>query len=270
MGQDHSEHADIPVIILCGGLGTRLRQETESRPKPMVEIGTRPILWHIMKTYSFHGFRHFILCLGYKGNMIREYFLNYHAYNSDFTTRLGQPDDIVFHDGFDEREWRVTLAETGLHTMTGGRVGRVAQYVESDVFCLTYGDGVGDIDLTAAMEFHRSHDKMVTMTGVHPPGRFGELEVNGDEQVTDFNEKPQTTAGFINGGYMILDRAFLDQYVTTDEDLVLEQEPLRGVADDGQLMMYAHDGYWQPMDTYREYKLLNGLWSRDEAPWKVW
>lgn len=264
------DHARIPVVILCGGLGTRLREETESRPKPMVEIGDRPILWHIMKTYSAHGFRHFILCLGYKGNSIREYFLNYHAYNADFTTTLGTPEQIEFHQPLDEGDWRVTLVETGLNTMTGGRVGRVARYIDSDVFCLTYGDGVGDIDLSAELAFHRQHGKLVTMTGVHPPGRFGELEVGEDQLVTDFNEKPQTTAGFINGGYMIANREFLDRYLSTDERLVLEQEPLRGVADDGELMMWAHDGYWQPMDTYREYKLLNDLWARGQAPWKVW
>ena len=260
-----------PVIILCGGLGSRLHEETDFRPKPMLEIGGRPILWHIMKLYAAHGFREFILCLGYKGHMIKEFFLNYRAYQSDFTLHLGNSHQIEYHSGADEEEdWRVTLVETGQDAQTGTRVARVGRYVQGEIFCLTYGDGLGDVDLTRLLEFHRKHGKIGTVTGVRPPGRFGELEIDPKGQAVQFNEKPQVAEGIINGGFFVFQRTFLDRYLDDRNDLVLEQGPLQSLARDGELMVYPHEGFWQPMDTYREFKILNELWTAGKAPWRVW
>ncbi len=259
-----------PVMILCGGMGTRLREETEIRPKPMMEIGGRPILWHIMKYYAAFGFHHFILCLGYKGHMIKEYFLNYRAYQSDFSVQLdhaSQP--IEYHASGREDDWRVTLVDTGLTAQTGARVTRAGRYVREETFCLTYGDGLSDIDLKALMAFHRGHGKIGTVTGVRPTGRFGELEVDGAGRATQFNEKPQATGGVINGGFFVFQRAFL-QRLSDHDDTVLEQGPLQSLATEGELMVYSHEGFWQPMDTYREYKMLNDCWAGGQAPWKVW
>lgn len=256
------------VVILCGGKGTRLREETEYRPKPMLPIGQQPILWHIMKLYAHYGHKEFVLCLGYKGQTIKDYFLNYHFLNRDLTLHLGEKREVVFHHASEESDWKVTLADTGEDTMTGARLKRVEKYVEGDLFMMSYGDGVGDINLHDLLTFHKSHGKMVTLTGVRPPGRFGELVTN-DHLVTEFNEKPQTTTGMINGGFFVFSRTFF-KYLTDEPDLILEQSPLRRAAADGQLMCYRHDGFWQPMDTFREFELLNHLWKTNQAPWKVW
>lgn len=260
----------IPVMILCGGMGTRLREETELRPKPMMEIGGKPMLWHIMKLYAFYGFREFILCVGYKGHVIKEYFLNFRAYQSDFTIHLANSHEIQYHTTPEEDIWRVTLAETGETAQTGARVRRAGRYITSDAFCLTYGDGVGNIDLRKLMAFHRSHGKIGTVTGVRPPGRFGELEMDPSGCVVQFNEKVQVGGGVINGGFFVFQRSFLDRFLEDRENLVLEQEPLRELARSGELMVYPHEGFWQPMDTSREYRFLNELWNANNAPWKVW
>ncbi len=265
-----SHHEKIPVMILCGGMGTRLREETEVRPKPMIEIGEKPLLWHIMKLYAFYGLSEFILCLGYKGHMIREYFLNYKMRLSDLTVQLGMPEAIRYHTDHAEEDWRVTLVDTGQTAQTGARVARAGKYVHNDVFCLTYGDGVSDINIEALLRFHRSHGKIGTITGVRPPGRFGELRMGSDGLATQFNEKPQVSEGIINGGFLVFQREFLERYIEDKDDLVLEQAPLQRLAMDGQLMVYSHQGFWQPVDTYREMRLLQKLWETGEAPWKVW
>lgn len=256
------------VVILCGGKGTRLREETEYRPKPMLPIGRQPILWHIMKLYAHYGHKDFVLCLGYKGQSIKDYILNYRYLNSDFTVRLGEKNEVVFHNPSDESDWTVTLADTGEDTMTGARLKRVEKYIRGDVFLMSYGDGVGDVNLRGLIEFHKQHGKLVTLTGVRPPGRFGELGTS-DHLVTEFNEKPQTTDGVINGGFFVFSRKFFD-YLSDDPNLVLEQSPLRRAAADKQLMCFHHEGFWQPMDTFREFELLNHLWETNQAPWKVW
>lgn len=257
-------------MILCGGQGTRLREHTEVRPKPMVEIGGRPILWHIMKLYAHHGITDFILCLGYKANMIKEYFLNYEAMNLDFTVELGKPHGIRFHDRkHGEAGWKVTLAYTGDMTMTGGRIRQAARYLEKDeTFCVTYGDGVADVDLGAALKFHRKHRRLATLTGVRPPSRFGEIEVSGT-RVTQFCEKSQVGGGMISGGFFFFEPGFLD-YIPEDRDCFLEREPFEKCVSNGELQLYEHNGFWQCMDTYRDWELLERLWQSDKAPWKVW
>ena len=256
------------VVILCGGLGTRLREETDVKPKPMVEVGGRPILWHIMKGYAAQGFNEFVLCLGYKGEKIKEYFLNYEAMNSDFTIRLGQPEQVDFHRRHTERDWKVTLADTGAAAMTGARVAKVARYVDGDEFMLTYGDGVSDVDVNALLAFHRKHGKVATVTGVRPPSRFGELILDGTK-VSEFSEKPLVTAGHINGGFFVFQRQFFD-YVSTDDSCILEKAPLERCAKDGQLEMFPHEGFWQCMDTFRDMQLLQKEWDSGKAPWKNW
>jgi glucose-1-phosphate cytidylyltransferase len=260
--------ADIPVVILCGGRGTRLREETEYRPKPMIEVGGRPIVWHIMRIYAHHGFNRFLLCLGYMGIVIKQYFLNYRTIANDFTVTLGQPPNVALVDEDDDVDWTVTLAETGLNTMTGARVKRVEKYLNGDTFMLTYGDGLADIDIGALLRFHRQAGRLVTVTGIHPPSRFGEMYVSGN-LVTKFTEKPQVSEGVVNGGFFVCERSFLD-YLSADESCVLEQDPLKRVAADGQLAVYMHEGFWQCMDTFREYELLTRLWEEDRAPWRVW
>jgi len=255
------------VVILCGGLGTRLREETEFRPKPMVEIGGRPILWHIMKIYAHSGFREFVLCLGYRGNMIKEYFLNYEAMNNDFTICLGTESRIRYNGLHTEQGFEVTLADTGLNTMTGGRVKKIADYLHEDLFMLTYGDGVGDIDIPRLLEFHKSHGKLATVTTVTPSSRFGMIDSNSIGRVMHFEEKPKTSAR-ASAGFFILNRRVLD-YITGD-DCIFEREPLERLANEGQLMAYQHEGFFYAMDTYREYEYLNQLWNSDKAPWKVW
>jgi glucose-1-phosphate cytidylyltransferase len=235
----------------------------------MVEIGGRPILWHLMKWYSHYGLREFVLCLGYKGYQIKDFFLNYEARVNDFTVRLGRDSGVEFHSNHPEDGWEVTLAETGESAMTGARVRRARRYLDKSPFCLTYGDGLGDVDLPALLRFHRSHERLATVTGVRPPGRFGELQLEG-RRVAAFAEKPQVTEGFINGGFFVVEPAFLDRYLNDRDDLVLEREPLQQLAADGELMIWPHQGFWQPMDTYREWKILDDLWQSGHAPWKVW
>ncbi len=255
------------VVILCGGAGTRLREETEYRPKPMVAIGDKPILWHVMKIYSSFGFNDFILCLGFKGNVIRDYFLQYDISNSDVTVDMGT-NQIVRHSTFhDEDLWRVTLAETGLETMTGGRVKRIAKYIDEDTFMVTYGDGVGNIDIPSLLRFHREMGRIATVTGVRPVARFGELYLSGD-LVQRFQEKPQVEEGWINGGFFVFQRKIFD-YIDRDETL-LEREPLARLAAEGELAVYRHEGYWRCMDTVRDMEFLNEEWVCDNPPWAVW
>ena len=263
-----------PVMILCGGLGTRLHEESDVKPKPMVMIGDRPILWHIMKTYAAHGLKEFIVCLGYKGHVIKNYFLNYKTRSADFTVALRDPERIEYHNHPHnhsiEEDWRVTLAETGEHSQTGARIRLAGQrYVKTDCFFVTYGDGLGDVNITALLAFHRAHGKIGTITGVRPPGRFGEMRASADGCVHEFNEKPQVSDGLINGGFLVFQREFLDRYLRARDDEILEQEPLKRLASDGQLMVYQHGGFWQPMDTYREVKILNELWASGQAPWSI-
>jgi glucose-1-phosphate cytidylyltransferase len=259
------------VMILCGGLGTRLREETEYRPKPMVEIGGRPILWHIMKTYAAHGFKDFVLCLGYKGAMIKEYFLNYETLNNDFTLTLGGSKKIKFHNAHTEEGWRITFVETGAATMTGARVRRALPYITSENFALTYGDGVADIDVKSELAFHKKHGRQATVAAVRAPSRFGEMVIGELENVSDFHEKPDAASGRINGGFFILKRDGLEKYLpASDDNLIWERQPLEKLAQKKELKAFQHDGFWQPMDTYREFELLNKLWSEEKAPWKIW
>ena len=259
------------VVILCGGKGSRLREETEFRPKPMLPIGNRPILWHIMKTYAAQGHKDFILCLGYKGDMIRDYFRNYLWMASDVTVSLGRPPSVVFHNRHDEEDWNVTLVDTGEDTLTAGRIQRIRRYLDAESeFLLTYGDGVGNVDVNAAIAFHRQHGRALTVTAVHPPGRFGEMSLTAAGGVQVFNEKPQVESGWINGGYFVASHTFFD-YLGDDADrMMLEQEPMRRVTANQQLMAYIHPGFWQPMDTLLEYTLLNRLWNEGKAPWRIW
>jgi glucose-1-phosphate cytidylyltransferase len=255
------------VVILCGGQGTRLREETEYRPKPLVEVGQKPILWHIMKLYAHYGFSQFVLCLGYRGNMIKEYFLQYEAMNNDFTISLGKQERITFHNDHSEQDFRVTLVNTGEHTMTGGRVRRVRSHIDGDLFMVTYGDGLADVDLRELVQYHRRHGKLATVTAVRPTSRFGILDIDTDGMVTRFAEKP-TLDGWASAGFMVFDRRVFD-YLDGD-DCVLEREPLERLAAEGELMVYRHEGFFFAMDTFREYQMLNELWNRGEAPWKVW
>lgn len=257
------------TVILCGGYGTRIRDVSENIPKPMIPIGPYPIVWHIMKYYSSFGFNEFVLCLGYKKHAIKDFFLNYEAHTKDFTIGLGSRDGIEFHTDHDESDWKVTLADTGLNAMTGSRISQIKKYVGDEDFMLTYGDGVGDIDLDKLVKFHKSHGKILTVTGVRPPGRFGEVLCEND-QVVEFNEKPQTEGGRISGGYFIASSGIFDYLEENDNGLVFEQEPMRKLVADGELMMYQHDGFWQPMDTSREYQLLNDLYNNGNAPWVKW
>jgi glucose-1-phosphate cytidylyltransferase len=256
------------VVILCGGLGSRLRGETEFRPKPMVEVGGRPLLWHVMKLYAHHGFREFVLCLGYRGEQIRQYFLDYAAMTRDVTIHLGRQPRLDLH-GDDVEPWTVTLADTGVSAMTGARVKRVEHYVGGETFMLTYGDGIADLDVNTLLAFHRRHGRLATVTGVRPASRFGELLTEGT-QVVEFSEKPGTTqGGYINGGFFVFERAVFD-YLGDDDACVLEREPLERLAKDGQLEMYPHDGYWQCMDTPRDLQALVEAWGSPHPPWKVW
>jgi glucose-1-phosphate cytidylyltransferase len=259
------------VVILCGGKGTRLREETEYRPKPMVPIGNRPILWHIMKIYAAYGFHEFVLCLGYKGEMIKDFFRNYLWMTSNVTLRLGHQPDLTFHNHHDEEDWTVTLADTGEETLTAGRIRQIKQFIGNDPeFFLTYGDGVGNIDVAASLAFHRKHGKKLTVTAVRPPGRFGELGIGPEGRVAEFNEKPQAAEGRINGGFFVASRAIFDYLDDNAGHVMFEQRPVQSIAREGQLMAFPHDGFWQPMDTYSEYSLLNRLWAEGKAPWKIW
>lgn len=258
----------IKVIILCGGMGTRLKEETGFRPKPMVEIGGRPILWHIMKIYAHYGFKDFILCLGYKGEMIKEYFYHYEVLNNDFTVELGNHKYVDIHNEHDERGWRVTLADTGDKALKGCRIKKIEKYVDSDEVMITYGDGVGDINLNELLAFHRSHGKIGTVTGVRPPSRFGELLVKQNRAV-HFSEKPQTSSGLINGGFFVFNKKIFD-YLSGDDNCDFERGPLDELSKSKQLMVYEHKKQWLCMDTLRDMEHLNKLWQEGKPFWKVW
>jgi glucose-1-phosphate cytidylyltransferase len=257
----------VKVAILAGGLGTRLSEETQVKPKPMAEIGEHPILWHIMKVYGEQGFTEFVICLGYKGYVIKEYFANYFLHNADVTFDL-RGREMVVHENAAE-PWRVTLVDTGAETQTGGRLKRVADHLGGERFMLTYGDGVADIDLSALVAAHESHGRLATVTAVQPPGRFGALQFGGDgTTVRRFVEKPTGDGGWMNGGFFVLEPAVLD-YIAGDETL-WEKEPLEQLAGEGQLAAYRHRGFWQPMDTLRDKRILEQLWESGSAPWKMW
>jgi glucose-1-phosphate cytidylyltransferase len=260
-------NSKIPVFILCGGLGTRIKEETEFRPKPMVPVGNKPILWHIMNYYSKYGFRKFILCLGYKAEVIKSYFLNYYQMNSDFTVDL-KTNDIEVHSIDHEQEWEVTLAFTGNNTMTGARIAIAAsKYLgNADNFAVTYGDGLTDVNLTEELNYHSAHKKIGTVLGVNPPSRFGEIKIKED-QVIEFDEKPEFTEKWINGGYFFFNKKFLD-YLSEDENCVLEREPLVKLAKDCELNLFKHRGFWGCMDTQRDREYLTALWQSGDAPWK--
>ena len=253
------------VIILAGGYGTRIRDVSENIPKPMIKIGPYPIIWYIMKHYSKFGFDDFVICLGYKGNTIKDFFLNYQALTRDFSIDF-KSGDINFHTDHNESSWKVTLAETGLNTMTGGRISRIRKYINDEDFMLTYGDGLSDVNISQLLDFHKSNNKILTVSGVRPPGRFGEMVCNDDNQVIEFNEKPQASGGRINGGYFVA-KSEIFNFLSDDENLIFEQEPMISLVKEKQLIMYKHDGFWQPMDTSREYKLLNSLYDSGNAPW---
>lgn len=260
----------IKTVIFCGGYGTRIRDVADDVPKPLIRIGERPIVWHVMKIYAHYNIKDFVLCLGYKGWLIKEFFLNYHQFVSDITLSLSPEAPIQVHDSHPEADWTITLAETGLDTHTAGRLVQVRKYLEdSEIFCVTYGDGVADIDIDALIAFHRSHGRVATVTGVHPPGRFGVLDVkssDGVPMVGEFTEKPQTLEGMINGGFFVFDHRLWD-FLDDDMSMPFEQAPLRRLAAAGQLAVYEHEGFWQPMDTYREWKLLNDMWASGDVPW---
>ncbi len=254
------------AVILAGGLGTRISEETHLRPKPMIEIGGKPILWHIMKMYSAHDVNEFVICCGYKGYIIKEYFANYFLHMSDVTFCMANNRMEVHHKHAEP--WRVTLVDTGEDTMTGGRLRRVRDYLKDEqAFCFTYGDGVADVDIAESIRFHRAHGRQATVTAVQPPGRYGALQLAGDA-VTGFMEKPRGDGGLINGGFFVLSPRCLDRIA--DDTTAWEVGPMASLARDGELMAFAHDGFWQPMDTLRERNLLEGLWQDGKAPWKVW
>lgn len=265
-------NADIPVVILCGGMGTRLREASEKLPKPLVDIGGRPILWHIMKLYGEAGFRQFVLCLGYKGAQIKQYFLDYRTSVSDFTLHMDDQHRQEFHDLADEHDWRVTFAETGLTSGTGARIRRVGKYLgDAQTFALTYGDGIGDVDLHGLVTAHHAAGRTGTVTAVHPASRYGEMKVApGCDVVGEFNEKPTLADGWVSGGFFLFERAFVDDYLDDDPDLFLEGHPLQRLASDGQLAVHRHEGFWMGMDTFRDWTELNRLWDQGKAPWRVW
>ena len=255
------------VLILAGGLGSRLSEETVLKPKPMVEIGEKPILWHIMKIYSYYGFNDFVILLGYKGYMIKEYFINYYKHMSDLTVDL-RNNDVEFHKNKAE-PWKVTLIDTGLNTLTGGRIKRVQDYVGDETFMLTYGDGVGDVDLKALLQFHNRHGKAITMTSVQPEGRFGALDISESNQVNQFQEKPRGDGSWINGGFFVCETKVFD-YITEGDQSIFERKPLESLAKDGELYTFRHTGFWKPMDTLRDKTQLEDLIEKKTAPWIKW
>jgi glucose-1-phosphate cytidylyltransferase len=252
------------TIILCGGKGMRLHEETEYRPKPLVPIGGRPILWHIMQRYARYGFREFILCLGYRGDKLKEYFLNYEAMSNDFTMRLGSQSEISYKSLHSEQDYVITLADTGLETMTGGRIKQVEQYVDGDTFMLTYGDGLADIDVKALLDYHKSHGRCATLTAVHPVSRYGMIEIDNKGTVKNFAEKPVMN-DWVNGGYFVFNRKFF-KYLEGG-DCFIELETLHRLAKEGELMAYRHEGFFFSMDTYRDYVQLNEMWEKGQTPW---
>lgn len=256
------------VVILAGGLGTRLREETEYRPKPLVEVGGRPIIWHIMKLYAHYGFLDFIACLGYRGNMIKEYFLNYEAMNNDFTIGLGVPNQIHYLNNHDEQNFRVTLANTGVDTQTGGRIKQIQKYIEDDLFMVTYGDGLADVNIGELLSFHKEHGKLATVTTVQPPSRYGIVDIDEREaRVLKFGEKIKDNK-WVSAGYFVFNRKVFD-YLEGGH-CILEREPLERLTAEGQLMSYQHHGFFYAMDTFKEYTELNKMWETQQAPWKVW
>lgn len=253
------------AVLLAGGLGTRISEETVVRPKPLIEIGGKPLLWHIMKTYASHLVTDFIICCGYKGYMIKEYFCNYYLHNSDVTVDLNK-NTLDIHRNNAE-PWRITLVDTGPNTMTGGRIRRVSEYLNGETFCCTYGDGIGNVDITALLEFHRRSGRLATMTAVQPPGRFGTSVIDGD-RVVEFEEKPRGDGGWINGGFFVLEPGVFD--LLDSDASIWEQAPMKSLAERGQLSAYRHLGFWQPVDTLREKNTLEELWASGRAPWKTW
>lgn len=260
---------NIPVVILCGGLGTRLREETEFMPKPMVVIGKKPILWHIMKIYAHHGFRKFVFCLGYKGEMIKEYFIHYEMMNNDVTIGLGPNKGVKIHNDNNEENWEITLCDTGANALKGARIKRIEKYIDSDLFMVTYGDGVADVNLKELLQFHKSHGKIATVTGVRPKFlKFGELNIQ-EGKVTQFTEKPKYGGNYVNGGFFVFDRRLFD-YLEDRDDCELETDPLDRISRQGELMVYKHNGFWACMDTIRDAEYLNNLWNNDRPAWKIW
>jgi glucose-1-phosphate cytidylyltransferase len=255
------------VVILAGGYGTRISEETDVKPKPMVAIGGKPILWHIMKIYSQHGFNDFVILLGYKGYYIKEYFANYFLHQSDITINM-QTNEMQVHNNTSE-PWKVTLVDTGLDTMTGGRIKRAQKYIGDETFLLTYGDGVSDINISETVKFHNQHHQAITVTAIQPEARFGNLDIDNNMQVNKFVEKPKTESGWINGGFFVCNKKVFD-YVSEDESCVFEKEPLQKMALDGEMAAYKHYGFWQPMDTLRDNQKLNQMWKENNAPWKIW
>ncbi|WP_047986108.1 glucose-1-phosphate cytidylyltransferase [Ornithinibacillus californiensis] len=255
------------VVILAGGFGTRISEESYLKPKPMIEIGNYPILWHIMKIYSSYGYHDFVICLGYKGYKIKDYFLNYYLYRSDITVDFNKQNEKIIHH-HNAEPWKVTLVETGLETMTGGRIKRIQEYIGNEPFMLTYGDGVADIDISQLVKFHKTKGKLATLTATQPSGRFGALELSNDQQILAFREKLKGDGGWINGGFFVLQPEVFN-YIEGD-DTIFEKEPLERLANDGELMAFKHDSFWHPMDTLRDKKYLEELWKKEKAPWKTW
>ncbi len=255
------------VLLLAGGFGTRLSEETDVRPKPMIEIGGKPILWHIMKTYSQYGFNDFVVLLGYKGYYIKEYFANYFMHQSDITIDM-KDGSMEVHNNSSE-PWKVTLLDTGLHSMTGGRIKRAQEFIGDEPFMLTYGDGVADIDIEELVKFHKKHGKAMTMTSAQPDGRFGALDIDTNNQVQEFKEKPKGDGSWINAGYFVCEPKVFD-YITEGDGTIFEQEPLKNLAKEGEIFTYKHNSFWMPMDTLRDKNKLNELWDENKAPWKVW
>ncbi len=271
MSQNQPLHDDLSVIILCGGQGTRIREPSESLPKPLIDIGGKPILWHIMKIYGHFGIRRFVLALGYKGWDIKRFFLDYRMHVSDFSVELSDRHETVFHNAVADEDWEITFAETGLDTATGARLRRVRPYLTGRTVMVTYGDGIGSVDLAALLEFHRAHGRIGTVTGVHPSSRYGEMHVDPETRlVTEFNEKPTLATGWVSGGFFVFQREFLERYLDDDPNLFLEHRPLQQLARDAQLEVFEHEEFWMGMDTYRDYLQLNALWDSGNAPWKVW
>ncbi len=262
-------NSNIPVVLLCGGIGTRLREETQFMPKPMVAIGNKPILWHIMKTYAHYGFHRFILCLGYKGDMIKEYFMHYEMMNNDVTICLGSKAGFKIHNASNEEDWEITLCDTGAHALKGARIKRIERYIDTEQFMVTYGDGVADINIQDLLDYHQSHGKIATVTGVRPKFlKFGDLNID-EGRVTRFTEKPKYGGSYVNGGFFVFNRELFN-YLEDRDGCELEAAPLSRIAKQGELMVYKHDKFWACMDTIRDTEYLNNLWNQNQAAWKVW
>ncbi len=271
MSPEAERRANTPVVILCGGMGTRLREASEKLPKPLVDIGGKPILWHIMKIYSHYGFRRFVLALGYKSDLVKRYFLDYREHAADFTLRLAKDAPPQFHGTEVIEDWEITFVETGLTTATSARVARVAEYLDQEQFMLTYGDGIADVDVGALFGRHQESGRLATVTAVHPSSRYGEMHVDSaNDVVVEFNEKPTLAEGWVNGGFFVFDRAVLDKYIDPDPTVMLEHSPLQRLARDGELAIHGHEGFWMGMDTYRDWTELNTRWDKNDAPWRIW